>query len=95
MGFWKDILKESRWVKENWKSSVGKGNKIRFWIIHWCGSSALGLSFTSLFDIVANKLASMADVWDHSVGNGSWNPAFEKAFSDWEIDLVANLLFGL
>ena len=35
------------------------------------------------------------DVWDHSVGNDSWNPVFERAFNDWEFDLVANLVIGL
>ena len=82
MGFWKEILKESRWVRENWKFNVGNENRIRFWTYHWCGSLALSLSFPFLFDIAANKLASVANVWDHSVGNGSWNPAFERAFND-------------
>ena len=91
MGFWKEILKESRWVKENWKLNVRNGTRIRFWT---GGSSTLSLSFPSLFDIAANKLAIVANVWDHSVGDGSWNPVFERAFNDWEIDLVANLLIS-
>ena len=37
----------------------------------------------------------MADVWDSSVGHGSWNPTFVWAFNGWEIVLVENLLFSL
>ena len=56
VGFWKEILKELCWVEENWKFGVGNGARIHFWTDHWCGSSALRLSFPSLFDIAANKL---------------------------------------
>ena len=37
----------------------------------------------------------MADVWDSFAGLGSWNPTFVRAFNDWEIVLVENLLFSL
>ena len=34
----------------------------------------------------------MVDVWDSTVGPGSRNPTFVRAFNDWEIVLVENLL---
>ena len=30
MGLWKGILKESGWVKDNWKLRVGNGTRIHF-----------------------------------------------------------------
>ena len=40
--------------------------------------------------MAANKLVTVATVWDHSAGNGSWNPIFKRAFNDWEIALVVS-----
>ena len=37
----------------------------------------------------------MADVCDSTVGPGSWNPTFVRAFNDREIVLVENLLNSL
>ena len=37
----------------------------------------------------------MENVWDSFAGPGSWNPTFVRAFNDWEIVLVENLLFCL
>ena len=82
MGLWKDILKESSKVKENWKFKVRNGTKIHFLTNHRCGPSTLSISFPSLFGIAANKHATMADAWDSSAGPSSWNPTFVKAFND-------------
>ena len=49
---------------------------------HWCGPSALSISFPSLFGIAANKYVTVADVWDSTVGLGSWNPSFVRVFND-------------
>ena len=95
MGFWKDILKELGWVKENWKFRVRNGTRIHLWTDHWCGPSTLGISFPFLFRIATKKHAIVADVWDSSAGLDSWNPTFIRAFNDWEIFLVENLLFSL
>ena len=39
-------------------------------------------------------METRAEVWDQVVGNGhgSWNLRFERAFNDWEVVLVVNLL---
>ena len=92
--FWKDIQKESSWVRENWKLSFGNGTRIKFWTDHWCGTSTLRDSFPDLFGIVVNKVETWAEVWDQGVGigHGSWNLRFERAFNDREVVLVVNLL---
>ena len=51
VNFWKDIPKESRWVKDNCDFRIGNGNRIRFWMDHCCGPSTLYISFPSLFDL--------------------------------------------
>ena len=59
MGFWKEILKEADWVSENWRFRIGNGSRVRY---HWCGSSALNLSFPFLFELVVNKQETRAEV---------------------------------
>ena len=41
VGVWKEILRESIWVSENWKFIIGNGSIIKFWTDHWRGSRAL------------------------------------------------------
>ena len=43
----------------------------------------------------ASYLRQVAEVWDHEVGNGSWNLTFTRAFNDWELEMVMNLLSTL
>ena len=92
--FWKDIQKDSSWIRENWKFGIGYGTTIRFWTDHWCGTSTLKNSFLDLFGIAVNMVETMAEVWDNGVGNGhrSWNLRFERAFNDREVDFVVSLL---
>ena len=92
MGLWKDILKKISWVKGRWKFSISNGSRVRFWTDPWCGIAILSDPFPSLFEVGVNKMVIVAEVWDQGVGNGSWNPRFVRAFNDWEVDLVVNLL---
>ena len=48
-----------------------------------------------LFELVVNKQETVAEVWDQSVGRGSWNLKFVRDFNDWELELVVNLLKAL
>ena len=48
-----------------------------------------------LFEVVANKFETVLEVWDHSTGSGSWELNFARAFNDWEVYLVVNLLIIL
>ena len=34
----------------------------------------------------------MEETWDHNFGQGGWNLRFLRAFNDWELDTVGNLL---
>ena len=95
VGLWKEILKEASWVKDNWKFRVGNGTRVRFWTDFWCGPSTLSHSFPSLFEIVANKSITMAEAWNHLDDEGGWNRNCVRAFNDWVIDLVVNLLHVL
>ena len=95
VGLWKEILKESSWAKENWRFNISNGTKIRFRLDLWCGTNPLRYSFPTLFDLAINKFETVADVWDQSVGNGSWNLNLTRDFNDWEVDLVGCLLNSL
>ena len=95
VGFWKEILKESSWIRENWKFRIGTGTRIIFWTNPWCGSSILSPTFPDLFKVAVKKHETLAEVWGHLVGNGSWNLNFERAFNDWEMEMVGNLLSAL
>ena len=71
VGFQKEILKASSWIKENWKFRIGNDTRIRFWTDPWCGSSILNLTFPNLFEVAVNKHETVAQVWDKEVENGS------------------------
>lgn len=95
VGLWKEILKEVDWISENWKSKIGRGMGLRFWIDHWSDSSALYHSSPTIFELATNKQEILAKVWDQVNGQGSRNIKFVRAFSDWELDMVVNLLHAL
>ena len=76
VGFWKDILKEASWVKEDWKFRIGNGSEVRFWTDYWCGPSTLNHSYPTLFEVVINKLETMAEAWDHAIGSSGWKLNF-------------------
>ena len=39
-------------------------------------------SFPILFDLAVNKFETLADVWDQTMGNGSWKPNLHRDFND-------------
>ena len=88
-------MNESSWVCSNWKYKIGNSARVRFWLDLWCGSTTLSMSFSDHFEMAVNKNETVAEVWDHSVGNRSWKLNFLRAFNDWELDQVANLLCTL
>ena len=71
---------------------VEKGNKIIFWTDPWCGNNVLSQSFLNLFAMAAQRNATVEEMWDHNFGQGGWNLRFLRAFNDWELDTVGNLL---
>ena len=95
VGLWKKIIKESSWMKENWRFVVGNGTRMRFWLDRWCGTAPLRHSFPILFDLAVNKFETVADVWDQTVGNGNWKLNLYRDFNDWKVVLVVALLNSL
>ncbi|RVW95762.1 Apoptosis inhibitor 5-like protein API5 [Vitis vinifera] len=71
---------------------VGKGTKIRFWKDTWCGDVELARRFPQLFNVAAQKSATVGDLWDQNAGQGGWNLRFMRSFNDWELTLVEELL---
>ncbi|RVW52060.1 hypothetical protein CK203_079593 [Vitis vinifera] len=71
---------------------VGKGTKIRFWKDTWCGDVELARRFPQLFNVAAQKSATVGELWDQNAGQGGWNLRFFRSFNDWELALVDELL---
>ena len=92
VGLWKEILKEADWCWNNMTLKVGKGTKIRFWKDPWCGDVELARRFPQLFNVAAQKSATVGDLWDQNSGQGGWNLRFIRGLNDWELTLVDELL---
>ncbi|KAJ9677832.1 hypothetical protein PVL29_022672 [Vitis rotundifolia] len=92
VGLWKEIMKEADWCWNNMVFKVGKGTKISFWKDTWCGEVGLARRFPNLFNVAAQKNATVGELWDQSAGQGGWNLRFIRRFNDWELTLVDELL---
>ena len=92
VGLWKEIMKEADWCWNNMTFKVGKGTKIRFWKDTWCGDVELARRFPQLFNVAAQKGATVGDLWDQNAGQGEWNLRFLRSFNDWELPFVEELL---
>ncbi|RVW65713.1 LINE-1 retrotransposable element ORF2 protein [Vitis vinifera] len=95
VGVWRDILKESSWCWDNIEFKVGKGTKVSFWTDHWCGNEVLSQAFPQLFALVAQRNASVNEMWDSSLGQGGWNIRLSRNSNDWELDALGELLHML
>ena len=95
VGLWKEIRKEGSLLSNNIVFSVGNGRRVRFWKDSWCGDEALCYTFPSLFALAVSKEEWVAEVWDPSVEGGNWSPRFSRAFNDWEVVLVEQLLMTI
>ena len=51
-----------------------------------------GLIIPQLFALDVHRNATVEEVWDQNFGQGGWNLRFFRAFNDWELGLVGNLL---
>ncbi|RVW75000.1 LINE-1 reverse transcriptase-like [Vitis vinifera] len=92
VGVWKEIMKEADWCWDNMNFKVGKGTKIRFWKDPWCGEVELARRFPQLFNVAAQRSATVGELWDHNSDLGSWNLRFSRGFNDWELNMVDELL---
>ncbi|WVZ51089.1 hypothetical protein U9M48_002268, partial [Paspalum notatum var. saurae] len=70
--FWAGLME----VKQDFLSLgsfyIGDGTQVRFWEDTWCGNQPLKLSYPSLFNVVTNKDATVADVMSSSPLNISF-----------------------
>ncbi|RVW99798.1 putative mitochondrial protein [Vitis vinifera] len=72
-----------------WKRQyISKGGRITL-------IKTLSQSFPQLFALAVHRNATVEEVWDQNFGQGGWNLRFFRAFNDWELDLVRNLLIVL
>ena len=85
-------MKELNWCWDSIKFKVGKGTRVKFWTDQWCGNAALSQNFPQLFALAVHKDATINEVWDSSLSQGSWNLRFSRDFNDWELNLIKDLL---
>ena len=71
---------------------VGKGNKIIFWTDPWCGNNVLSQSFPNLFAMVAQRNATVEEMWDQNFGQGGWNLRFFAWEAAWRKVLTLDRL---
>ncbi|RVX09419.1 hypothetical protein CK203_015227 [Vitis vinifera] len=61
----------------------------------WCWDNMnfkLARRFPQLFNVAAQRSATVGDIWDQNSGQGSWNLRFIRGFNDWELNMVDELL---
>ena len=44
--------------------SLGNGRRLRFWKDFWCEEEPLSITFPSLFSLIVNEGALVAELWD-------------------------------
>ncbi|RVW16563.1 hypothetical protein CK203_069336 [Vitis vinifera] len=55
----------------------------------------LSQSFPQLYALAIHRNATVDEVWDSTFGQEGWNLRFIRAFNDWELDLIGDLLIIL
>lgn len=73
--------------------NAGNGRRVPFWKDNSSDIVPLSNLMNLLYSIVANKEAAVVGVWDPT--GVCWSSTFSRAFNDWELPLVDNLLLKL
>ena len=89
---WKEIRKEWFGFIQNVVFVLGDGRRITLWNDVWCGEESLSSSFPSLFSLVVNKEAKIADIWESREGAGCWFHTFIRPLNDWELEEMIRFL---
>ena len=55
----------------------------------------LSQGFPDLFSMAAQRNVTVEEYWNQNLGQGGWNLRLLRAFNDWELDMVGNLLVEL
>jgi len=89
---------EGNWFEGNVRRQVGDGIGTLFWFDHWIGEMPLRFKFPRLFDLVVNKMCSVADMkregWEE--GGRAW--VWRRRLLAWEEESVREcslLLFNV
>lgn len=72
------------------KFEIGSGTNMQFWKDRWCTNRPLMLESPSLFNIMINKDARVADCWVPYKEGGAWNVGLRRRLNDGEIADMTN-----
>lgn len=89
---WRGIMKFNEDFREGLSWLFGNGQRTSFWEDKWCGSIPLKQVYPTIFSLVANPRAMVADYLDLSHGRPIWQPNLRRPAFDWEIADIASLL---
>ena len=90
--FGRDISNAARKLRQDCYFVNGDGSRVKFCFDSWCGERPLRVMFPSLYDLAGSKRAMVVEVWDITIGEGTWNPRSTRSINDWEMDEVQNFI---
>ena len=87
---WRSIRMGWEMFRKNVHFKIGVGDRVKFWTDRWCGDLPLDLAFSILYNIVANKEASVeTSLMCQGAGNRrTWDVCFIRGPNDWEADVM-------
>ncbi|XP_024630889.1 uncharacterized protein [Medicago truncatula] len=88
--WWREVAKirdgvgdvEGGWFVDRVSKKVGDGSSTYFWYDRWLGDVPFCISFRRLFNLVSNKLSTVADMVDGE----AWN--WRRRLRVWEEDML-------
>ena len=63
VGLWKEIYKESFYIKQHNNLILGDGSRIKFWEDAWCSEEPFRMLFPILYTMSSSKRVSVNEVW--------------------------------
>ncbi|KAK1286333.1 hypothetical protein QJS10_CPB20g00796 [Acorus calamus] len=69
---WKNISRLGRPILSAVRWSLGRGDQIRFWSYHWCGTSPLQVIYHEFFEVACNQVGTVRELWDQSALGVGW-----------------------
>ena len=87
---WRSIWMGWEAFSKNISFKVGVGNRVIFWIDHWCGDLPLHLAFPVLYNIATNRAVYVDSflIRQGARDMKNWDVRFIKGPNDWEMELV-------
>jgi hypothetical protein len=95
--WWRDVCSigsnlDINWFSQNVVKKLGNGIHTSFWCDIWIGHISLKEAFPRLFLISTQKEASVADLWNLTVGEDRWRLNWRRRLFVWEQNLLHELL---